>query len=385
MPMGSVAGVRLRLHWSALVTVALVTVVIAGSVHPTGSTPAVVRWVVAGVGAAVFVASLAAHEVAHSVVAVRHGVPVRQITLWLLGGVSELKAEPPDPRTELRITLAGPLTSLGLGAVMTALAMLLHDVVGTVVVQALLWLGVTNVFLALFNMLPGAPLDGGRVLQAVLWRRGRDRLTAAAVAARAGRGLGLGLAVLGVVQTVATRSLIGLWLVGLGWFLRTAADAELVSVALRHRLGDLRVEQIMTPDPVTVGLDDDLADFLAHRLPSLPHRVFPVVDDRRRPVGVLSLAELASRRSPATVAGSARPLPERARVRPDMRVESVVATALMRSSTDVLAVVDDDAGLIGTVTATDIRRVVERTALGLPAQRRTPGGLRPVSSGPGRS
>lgn len=372
IPIGRVFGIRLYLHWSLLVTLVLITTLLAGSVLPAeyaGRSP-VEYWSVGALAAVVFVMSLAAHEVAHSVVAVHDGVPVRRITLWLLGGMSELQGEPPDPRTELRITLAGPLTSLAIGIVSLLLVVALPDATDPVVTASLAWLGVANVVLAVFNLLPGAPLDGGRVLHAVLWRRRGDRLSAAAGAARSGRVLGLILIGLGAVQALFAQSPGGLWLMLLGWFLRSAANVELMTASVRHQLGDLQIRQIMTPSPVVAHADDDVGTFVTGVLPRLRHHTFPVVDDAYRPVGVLSLRDLTragDRTKP--VARLAGPLPDTARVHPDARVETVISTAMLRPGLDLLAVVDASGRLVGVVTATDLRRVCERTSLGLPLAR----------------
>jgi len=376
IPIGRVFGIRLYLHWSLLVTLGLITILLAGSILPAeyAGRSTTLYWSVGAVAAVVFVASLAAHELAHSVVAVHDGVPVRRITLWLLGGMSELRGEPADPRTELRITLAGPLTSLAIGIVSTGLAIALRDAVDPVVTGSLAWLGITNVILAVFNLLPGAPLDGGRVLHAVLWRRSGDRLSAAAGAARSGRTLGLVLIGIGAFQTLSAHGLGGLWLMLLGWFLRSAANVELMSASMRHQLGDLQIGQIMTPSPVVVHADDDIPAFVADVLPGLRHHTFPVVDRSGRPLGVLSLQDLTRTRDRSgAVAGLARPLADEARVHPDARVETVLATALLRPGLDLIAVVDADGHLVGIVTATDLRRVCERTSLGLPIGRPSAG------------
>ncbi|RVW00926.1 site-2 protease family protein [Rhodococcus spongiicola] len=372
IPVGRVFGIRLYLHWSLLATLTLITALLAGSILPAAYPGRSIAeyWSVGALAAVVFVLSLAAHELAHSVVAVHDGVPVRRITLWLLGGMSELQSEPNDPRTELRITLAGPLTSFAIGITALLLVVFLRDVADPVVTGSLAWLGIANVVLAVFNLLPGAPLDGGRVLHAVLWWRSGDRLAAAAGAARSGRVLGLILITLGGIQVLFTQNIGGLWLILLGWFLRNAANVELMNASMRHQLGDLEVGRIMTPTPTVVHADDDIRIFVTDVLPRLRHRTFPVVDRWDRPVGVLSLQDLthaADRAGP--IGGLARPLPDSARIHPDARVETVISTAVLRPGLDLLAVVDGGGRLVGIVTATDLRRVCERTSLGLPIER----------------
>ncbi|QBJ96931.1 site-2 protease family protein [Rhodococcus sp. ABRD24] len=373
IPAGRVFGVRLYLHWSLLVTLALIAGILATSVLPTefSDRSAAEYWAVGTLAAAVFLVSLAAHEMAHSIVAVRDGVPVERITLWLLGGMSELRGEPADPRSELRIALSGPLTSLTIGIAALLLATVLNSHVDPVVTASIAWLGTANVVLAVFNLLPGAPLDGGRVLHAALWRRSGDRLSAAAGSARSGRAIGLALIALGAVQAVFLGSGAGLWLMLLGWFLRTAANAELASASMRHQMGDLRVGDIMTTSPDVAEANDQVSTFLADVLPTMHHRTFPVVDRQGRPVGVLSLRDL-SRASAADRAGTigslARPLPDSARVHRDDHLATVAASAMLRPGLDLLAVVDGEQ-IVGVVTSTDLVRVCERTALGLPFRR----------------
>ena len=193
MPLGRVAGIRIGAHWSVLVMVVLIAWLLGAQVLPglVPHEPAVAYWAVAVPGAVTFIAALLAHELAHSLVARRYGVPVTSITLWALGGVSELGGEPPHARADLLIAAAGQATSLAAGLVFGGIAAVVRAGDGPVIaVAALGWLAVMNVFLAVFNLLPGAPLDGGRILRAALWMRHGDRARATQTAATAGRVLG---------------------------------------------------------------------------------------------------------------------------------------------------------------------------------------------------
>jgi Zn-dependent protease len=171
--LGRIAGVAVGASWSLLVILALITWILGSEVLPVAVADAhpVVYWAVAAVTAIAFLASLLAHELAHSVVARGRGIEVEGITLWMFGGMSRLKGEAPDARTEERMALAGPLASLALGAAMTVLAVLLAGAhAPDVVAAAIAWLGLMNGMLAVFNLLPAYPLDGGRVLRAIIWR-----------------------------------------------------------------------------------------------------------------------------------------------------------------------------------------------------------------------
>lgn len=377
VPLGRYAGIQVRAHWSVLVTVVLLTWLLGASVLPTQlphENKAVIWAVAVGAAAGLFV-SLLAHELAHSVVAQRHGLRVERITLWLLGGTSQLVDEPRDPSTDLKVALAGPATSAALGVAIMAVALLLGTAAGQTVATGLIWLAVTNIILAVFNLLPGAPLDGGRVLRALVWRRTGDRLRAATTADRSGRTLGLALMLIGVAEIVLLRNFGGLWLMLLGWFLRTAADAELADSALRHRLGDARLGDVMTLAPLAVPASWSVAAFIASDAPHTGHRLFPVIDTADRPVGVLSLPALArlpeQARAQLTVGAVARPLPPMAHMRVDDRITDALTKTMLRPGLGLIAVVDEAGHLIGIVTATDLQDACDRSALGLPVQRRT--------------
>ncbi len=369
IPLGRIAGVRIGAHWSVLVTVALFVWILGVELRGNGS-PAFV-WSVAACAALTLFASLTAHELAHSIVARRHRVRVERIVLWLLGGASELGGEPSDARSDLRIAIAGPATSLVLGAVFAAAATAVDAVrPGSAVIAALGWLAMTNIVLALFNLLPGAPLDGGRVVRAIVWRRTGDRFRATTVAARSGRVLGTVLVALGAIDVVVGRQLGGLWLILLGWFLQTAANSELAAAGLRHRLGDTTVRDVMTPHPVAVPADWTITRLLASTAPHTGHRVFPVVDGGGRPVGIIAWSDLTatagSARDTTVLRSVARPLRAAAVARQDEALADVATRTVLRPKLDAIAVVDGSGRLTGVVTATDLITACDRSALGLP-------------------
>jgi Zn-dependent protease/CBS domain-containing protein len=389
IPAGRIAGIRISVHWSLFPTLALLTSLLSLSILPVhfAGRPTLLYWIIGTVTAAGFILALVAHEFAHSLVARRHGVSVDRVTLWLLGGMSELREEPPDPKADLHIALAGPITSLLIGVVSLVVAFSVEQFTGPLVTAALVWLGTANLIVAIFNLLPGAPLDGGRVLRAVLWHRSGDRLAAATSAARSGRVLGLLLILLGGAQAIVFGS-SGLWLMLLGWFLRSAANVELMTASARHRLGNLHVADAMTPTPVAAAAGDTVEEFLASAASSSHHRIFPVVDPDVHPVGVITLSDLA-RTTPAarrrtTIGSLARPLPDADIVAGDTLLADVARAVLLRPGLDLIAVVDSEQHLTGIVTATDLVRGCDRTALGLPLRYRptVPGSGSGSSGGP---
>jgi Zn-dependent protease/CBS domain-containing protein len=362
--LGRIAGIRIGAHWSVLFIVALLAYVLAANVLPGAAPGQTVTGygLVAVVLAALFLAGLLAHELAHALVARHYGIGVKRITLWLLGGVSELDGETPTPRAELLVAAAGPLTSLVLGVVAGAASVLLEIVgVSRLVVVGLAWLAWVNVILCVFNLLPGAPLDGGRVLHAGLWKLRRDRYAAQVAADRAGVGLGVALAVVGLLEVVSWRDAAGLWLVLLGWFLIGAARAETAAARVRQALGSRRVRDIMTTEPV-YGLDgQSVESFVAEHAVRRPHGTYPVVDLTGRPVGMVRLPRLlripAARRAELRLAAVATPLTDDALIGPD---DAAWNSAQHLSAATPLVAVADQGQLVGVVSTRDIQRALGR-------------------------
>ncbi|GAA3162159.1 site-2 protease family protein [Blastococcus jejuensis] len=381
-PVGRIAGVRVAVHWSVLAIVGLIAWALSAEVLPAAD-PGEPAWVYVVTGACTaiaFVLGLLAHEVSHAVVARHHGVAVEGITLWLFGGVARLRGEAPTARADLRIAGVGPLVSLLLGVAcyLVAVGAAALGLSGPPL-AALGWLAAMNVLLAVFNVLPGAPLDGGRLLRAALWMWRGDRVWAAVTAARAGRVLGLVLVALGVAQFLATGLFSGLWLAMIGWFVMGAAGAEEMQAQVGGLLADLRVAAVMTPRPDVVPAGLTVAAFVDEYLFSRRHSSFPVVDDGR-PVGLLTLARVkavpAADRATTPLRDIAWPLAEIAVAAPDDRVPDLVAR--LGPAGDGRALVLADGELVGIVTPTDISRAVQHAALRGP-DRRTE---HPTSTGP---
>ena len=227
---GRIAGVEVGLHWSLLLIGGLLVDQLAGRrfpAHAPGYSGAEYL-VAAAVTAVAFLGSVLAHELGHAVVARRRGIGVDGITLWFLGGATRLTSEPATPAAELAVAGVGPLTSFALGVAATGVGIAARvGGVSPLLADALTWLGVINLVLAVFNALPGAPLDGGGVLHAFVWSRHDDEGRATRVASRAGEILGTVLIAFGLFELAfAASGGAGLWIAFVGWFLRTAARAE---------------------------------------------------------------------------------------------------------------------------------------------------------------
>jgi Zn-dependent protease/predicted transcriptional regulator len=333
--LGRIAGIKVGVNWSVLLIVALLAYGLAvGELPAAAPHHPVVEYVVAAVVTAVaYIGSLLAHELAHSLVARRNGLQVEGITLWLLGGAFLL------------------------------LAWLVHAAgVRGVVVAALAWLGGINVLLAVFNVIPAAPLDGGRLLRAVLWRITGDKLKAAVWSARSGQVFGWILVVVSAYLVLVRREYNWLWFALLGWFLISAATAESQQAMLQSRLRTIAVREIMTAHPVTVPASSTVAWFLSDYLPWHRHSAFPVEADDGQTVGLVTVHRInqvpAGDRGTTTLRDAASPLSEVPRATPDEPVADLLPR--LNAGSDSRVLVFADGHLAGIVSPTDISRAVER-------------------------
>jgi Zn-dependent protease len=368
--LGRVAGIPVGIHWSALIGVVLLGQLVGLTVLPSMAPGlgAGAYWLAGGLAALGLGASLLTHELAHAAVARRAGLDVRRITLWLLGGVSELAGQPAEPRAEVRIALIGPVTSLGLGGLLGAAMLVARELaIPTVAVATLSWLATMNVVLGVFNLLPGTPLDGGRVLHGLLWRHTGDRDRATRTATTSGQVLGALLAGTGILLALRGRP-DGLWLLLVGWFLAGSASAERASAIVVARLAGMRVADAMSAPPVVASGWWTAQAFIDHLLGEVGrrYRQFPVTDINGQLAGVVSIADLtrcppADRRN-TPVRQLARPLPGELVLTPDTPLEQVVQHAPIVGG-GALAVVTADGRVVGVVTGTDIARAVDIGAL----------------------
>ncbi|MEV3934491.1 site-2 protease family protein [Glycomyces sp. NPDC049804] len=364
--LGTVAGVAIGAHWSALGTLALLfAVVTSGFAHTFPEQPTGARVAAGLLAALLFLASLFAHEIAHSVVAKRQGLEVEGITLWLLGGVSTIRGEAARPRAEFAIAIVGPAASLASAVVFALVAWALAAVgVGQLWVAVATYLAVINVLLAAFNLVPAAPLDGGRVLRAVLWAIRGDRASAAVWAARMGRGFGMALILLGGLEFLFGFG-FGLWWLLLGLFILVMAGAEERQAQTGAALAGVRVRQVMTPDPDTASGGLSVEGFLGEYAVSRRHSAFPLVDAQGRVEGLITFNRLIAvphaRRATTTLREAAASLADIPVADPEDPVADLVPR--LAASADRRALVFSTGRLVGIVTSSDISRAV---ALHLP-------------------
>jgi Zn-dependent protease len=366
IPLGRLAGVAVGAHWSVVIVLGLIAGLLGYRILPDAAPgyPPAWYWITATLTALCFLVSLLAHELTHAVLARHYGMGVKRITLWMLGGAAELDGEPPSPKADLLIAAGGPAASLVVGGACFGGGYLAQGWLPTLAVSGLVWLGVTNLILGVFNLLPGAPLDGGRVLRAAVWMHTGDRARAAVIAAKAGQLLGVALIALGLAETFFLGQWTGLWLTFLGWFLMGAAQVEIAGGLARERLGDLRARAIMDPHPVSAAGWWTVQAFLDQTAGTARCRLFPVVSFDGTPSGVVSLSELTrmtpQQRLVTRVADVSRP-PQLAGV--DDRVTDLLRKTSLRHGRDLLLVVADG-HLAGTISTEDIQRTLELAAMG---------------------
>jgi len=378
LSLGRIAGIHVGLNWSLLVVAALIAWSLASGILPAqapGQTTGV-YWVAGVISAFVFLASLLAHELAHSVVATRRGVRVDGITLWLFGGVSRFGSETTSPGSQALIIFVGPLTSLVLGGIFYLLAIAAGGGAPTGLLPVTLsWLGYINIVLGVFNLVPAFPLDGGRLLQSLIWLRTGDRLRATRIAARIGMGFAFLLIAYGLATFLVAGSLIGgLWSVFLGWFLLSAARSEEAGGLIRQALGGIRIADVMTPNPVQAPDNITVEEVLHSFVMASRHSTFPTSDADGRLTGLLTMAAIKKvspkARATTLVREITCPLDKVSMARPDDLATKLLFAPDTCSEGRTLVV--DNGRLVGIISPSDISRLVQRSTLG--------GSQRPVPS-----
>jgi Zn-dependent protease len=280
-----------------------------GQTHPDWSSG--LQWGIAIIAALLFFASVLAHELAHSLMAQARGVSVRSITLFLFGGVSNIQKEPESPQSEFLITIVGPLTSIVLGVVFILLGSAMGGLrnislagganalsqlgpVNTV----LFWLGPINLVLGIFNLIPGFPLDGGRLLRSLLWA-GTDNLRQATRwASRVGQAIAWLMIFTGVaiifganIPFFGSDFISGIWLAFIGWFLNSASIQSYRQVVIRDLLEDVPVQRMMRDDPPTATADSNVSNLVHERMMKSDEHAFPVVENGRL-TGLVTLEDI---------------------------------------------------------------------------------------------
>ena len=298
-PLGSairlfrVRGIDISVHVSWLVIAALITWSLATGFFPQvlPEASAAREWVLGLIAAVLFFGSVVAHELAHSVVAQSLGLEVRSITLFLFGGVSNLAGEAKEPAAEFQIAIVGPLTSFVIAVIAFVVALVTAPLPS---VQAIAgYLAVTNALLGLFNLVPGFPLDGGRVLRSVVWKATNDLRRATSIASTVGQAVAWLLVLWGFWRVVGGDLIGGLWIAAIGWFLQNAAAVSLEQTILESRLGRLRVADVVRPEAAAVSPTTTIESVIEREILPGGRRAVAVVDGGGF-AGLVTLSDIRS-------------------------------------------------------------------------------------------
>ncbi|MFC1873733.1 site-2 protease family protein [Chloroflexota bacterium] len=290
--LGKIAGIDIGIHYSWLLAFIIITWSLAQGffpqVYPGWST--VTYWVTGILATLLLFVSVLLHELAHSLVARARGMPVSSITLFIFGGVSNLTEEAKMPGIEFTMAVVGPLTSLILAGIFWLLSHLISNQLSPAA-AILNYLALINAVLCVFNLLPGFPLDGGRVLRSILWRTTGSLTRATNIAATVGRLFGWAFIAFGIYQLFQGNFLGGLWIAFIGWFLGSAADASRRETTLRDQLSGARVKDMMYTDIETITPETSVEEVVWDIFRQRHRRAVPVCQDGR-PAGIVTIADV---------------------------------------------------------------------------------------------
>lgn len=358
----TLAGFKVYIDLSWFIVAMLVTWSLAEGVfrdprmYPGLEQQAAVRWAMGVAGALLFFLSIVLHEFGHAITARRFGLHIRGITLFIFGGVAELSDEPPNAKAEFWVAIAGPAVSVALGLLFLGLSMLTLPLPAQAVAG---YLGMINLLLVAFNMIPAFPLDGGRILRAGLWAA-RDNLRwATRITSRIGEFCGMGFILLGVFVVFYTRNVLGgVWWVLIGLFLRQAAQMSYQQLLLRRALEGEPVSRFMKTQPITVPPDITIADLVENYIYTHHHKMYPVATNGHL-LGCIGTREVKNLpreqwgvRTVGEVIGGCS---QENTISPS--ADAMEALAKMnRTGASRLLVVDDSGELVGIVTLKDLMR-----------------------------
>jgi Zn-dependent protease len=325
------------------------------------------RWGLAIITAILFFASIVVHELSHALVAKARNLPVRSITLFALGGIAQIERDAADAKTEFWMGIIGPITSLVIGILCLVVALLLGwvppQLPQTPVAAMLMWLGVINIALAIFNMIPGFPLDGGRVLRGLIWWITGNAKRATTIAARVGQVIAFLMIIYGVTQFFLGSGFNGLWLAFIGWFLLSASRESYAQMVVVENLRGLHVADVMSRDYLSVDAYTNLQTFAEEHLMRTGRRFF-VVSLNGQPEGIITPNEITAVPRPrwpyTTVADVMRPLDQVRSVGPNTPIINVLELMASQDLNQLPVMVNG--ALAGVISRAHLLQVIQMRA-----------------------
>jgi Zn-dependent protease/predicted transcriptional regulator len=367
---GRIIGIPVRIHYTLWLVLLLIAWSLADVSLPQQypGLGATTYWAIGIVSAITLFVSVFLHELSHSYIAKKNGLPIARITLFFFGGVSELSEEPKDAALEVRMAAAGPLTSFLIAIVLGTFWYLTRVVSGPVPIIAVLgYAAFLNGVLGTFNLIPAFPLDGGRVLRGSLWRRSKNLLSATMKATRVSEVISIGMMTVGLFFIILGDVFNGLWTIFLGWFIRSGAETSLRQTRLTESLAGVRVGDIMTRELLSVSPDVSVQQLVSDYFLVHPHGGYPVVSNGKL-LGVVTMSSVRSipreKREIEKVSEAMVPYERTATVSPTAL--AIDALQLMaRNGVGRLVVMDGDK-IAGMVTRGDLMKTMKaRQDLGL--------------------
>jgi len=368
IPLGSVFGIKIGLHYSWLIIAFLISLSLGSNFAATNPEwGPVIIWATAIATALLFFVTIVVHELSHAMVAKSHGLPVRSITLFALGGVAEIEQEAGDARTEFWLGIVGPITSFVIGAICLAVLYSFGwkppHFPKTPLLAMLMWIGYINIMLAVFNMVPGFPLDGGRVLRAIVWWITSDASRATKISAKLGQFVAFAFIILGIYRFFNGAGIGGLWIAFIGWFLLSASRESYAQVAVTESLRGLRVRDVMSQDYPTVDSHANLQTLVDEHFLRMGRRCF-FVSEKGRIVGLIKpheVREVERQRWPfKTVDEAMRPLDQLQTVKPDTPIKK--ALEIMGSEDLNQLPVVEGSEVLGMLTRSHILQLLQTRA-----------------------
>jgi len=346
--LGKIYGIEIGLHYSWLIIAVLISLSLSNyfaQAHPDWTRNVI--WALAVSTSLLFFLAIVLHELSHSAIARWNGLPVRSITLYALGGVAQIEKEPEDAKTEFWLGIIGPLTSTAIGSVCLGFAMLLGwTPIGepeTPIMAMLVWLGYVNIALAIFNMVPGFPMDGGRVFRAIVWQFTGNADKATRIASAMGQYLAISFIFFGILLFFNGAGIGGLWIAFIGWFLLNAAKASYLQVELTEGLSGVTVKDLMSPECPVLEANTSLRTLVNDYLLRTGQRCFMVIANGE-PVGMITPQEITKVEQRLwafkTVSDSMRPFDDLHIVPPEMPVAEALEI-IGREGVNQLPVVTD--------------------------------------------
>jgi Zn-dependent protease/predicted transcriptional regulator len=361
--LGRIMGIPVRIHYTMWFVFILIAWSLASGYMPSQypGLGVVTYWAIGIASAVILFASVLIHELSHSYIAKKNGLPIGRITLFFFGGVSEMTEEPQDPGLEVRMAAAGPLMSFLIAGVLGGLWYLGGLLKAPVAVTATLGYGaLINAVLGVFNLLPAFPLDGGRVFRGTVWKRSNSLIGATRTATRVSEGISLLMMVGGFVAIIFGDFVNGIWIIFLGWFIRSGAETSLRQTLVGETLSGITVGDIMTRDVLTVPSNITVQQLASEYFLAHPHGGYPVVEGKQV-LGIVTMQCVRSvpkeKRETVTVKEAMIPCEKVVTVKPSVSALDALNT-MARQNVGRLLILDGPQ-LLGIVTRGDLMRAIQ--------------------------